>query len=444
MKFPPGFVWGVATSAYQIEGATEEDGRGVSMWDTFSRIPGRVERGETGEVACEHYHRYREDVALMADLGVTSYRFSVAWPRVQPDGRGGPNPKGLDFYSRLVDTLLEHGIDPCPTLYHWDLPQPLSDAGGWLVRDTAHRFAEYAAVVAQRLGDRASTWITHNEPSVSAFYGYGLGRYAPGEMRMLDVFPVVHHLLLSHGLAVRAMRPHLRGDAITGIAHNLSFGRPVSPAPADSDAAELLTALQVHLFCDPAFLGGYPSAVLEHMPVGNAVRDGDLALLTEGHDFLGVNYYGPQYVTAALPGDPLPFRLVDPPEGVRRNELGIAIEPAGLAELLGYLRTRYRSALPPIIITENGTACPDVPAPDGRVEDHDRVSYMDRHLRAVRVAIAEGSDVRGYYVWSLLDNFEWTFGYSKRFGLVHVDRATRERIPKASYHWYRDLIAATR
>lgn len=443
--FPPHFVWGVATSAYQIEGAVDEDGRGVSMWDTFSHTPGRTERAETGDVACDHYHRYAEDVGLMADLGVHTYRFSVAWPRIQPLGRGRGNPKGLDFYSRLVDKLLEHGIAPCPTLYHWDLPQPLSDAGGWLARDTAYHFAEYGAIVAQALGDRASMWITHNEPAVSAFYGYALGRYAPGETRLLDVFPAVHHLLVSHGLAVQAMRPHLGPDARTGIAHNLALGKPLTTRPDDAAAAELITALQVHLFCDPAFRGGYPDELLAHMPVGDAVRDGDLALLTVGHDFLGVNYYGPQYVRAPSPDSPLPFDLTDEvPDGVRRNELGTPIAPTGLADLLGHLRDRYGPALPPIQLTENGTATPDVLAPDGTVDDRDRVSYLTQHLDVVREAINGGMDIRGYFVWSLLDNFEWTHGYGKRFGLVYVDYPTQKRIPKTSFYWYRDLISRRR
>jgi beta-glucosidase len=437
LTFPAGFVWGAATSAYQIEGAVTEDGRGRSIWDTFSR-----RLAENAEVACDHYHRYAEDVALLADLGVTTYRFSVAWPRIQPEGRGAPNRKGLDFYARLMDLLLDRGIAPCPTLYHWDLPQPLSDAGGWWIRDTAFRFAEYAEIVAAALGDRASMWITHNEPSVSAFYGYALGWYAPGETRLLDVFPVVHHLLLSHGLAVRAMRPHLAADARTGIAHNLALAKPVSASPADVAAAQLLTAIQVDLFCDPAFGGGYPASV--HMSVGDSIRDGDLALLAEGHDFLGVNYYGPQYTRAASPEDALPFGLVDPPHGTPRNDMGTPVEPQGLADLLGYLRSRYESRLPPLYLTENGTACADRPGVDGRIDDQDRVSYLADHLRVVGDAIERGADIRGYFVWSLLDNFEWTHGFSQRFGLVHVDYPTQRRTPKSSYHWYRDLITSQR
>jgi beta-glucosidase len=444
MRFPDGFDWGVATSAYQIEGAVGEDGRGVSMWDTFSHTPGRTHNGDTGDVACDHYHRCAEDVALIAGLGVTTYRFSVAWPRIQPDGHGSPNQKGLDFYSRLVDALLEHGVQPCPTLYHWDLPQPLADKGGWLTRDTAERFAEYAGIVAATLGDRASLWITHNEPQVSAFYGYSLGRYAPGETRLLDIFGVVHHLLISHGLAVQAMRPHLRPDARTGIAHNLAIGRPLSTDPADTPAADLLTSLQVHLFCDPALIGAYPEELLSHLPTRNACHDGDLALLTEGHDFLGVNYYGPQYAAAPTPGSPLPFDLTESaPASVPRNTMGTPIDPTGLTELLTHLQTRYGESLPPLYLTENGTACPDQLAPDGTIADTDRIAYLQRHLEVVHDAIATGADIRGYSVWSLLDNFEWSHGYSQRFGLIHVDYPTQTRTPKASYHWYKSQITTT-
>jgi len=439
MTFPPDFAWGVATSAYQIEGAVDEDGRGVSMWDTFSRTPGRTERGETGDVACDHYHRYAEDIALMADLGVTTYRFSIAWPRIQPDGRGAVNQKGLDFYAGLIDALLERGIAPCPTLYHWDLPQPLADAGGWDTRDTAHRFADYAGIVAEALGDRASMWITHNEMAVSAFYGYALGLYAPGETRLLDIFPVVHHLLLSHGLATQAMRPHLASEAKVGVAHNLALCRPISDRPEDAAAADLVTALQVHLFYDPALLGSYPQAVLDHMPTHDAIRDGDLAVIGEGQDFAGVNYYGPAYAAAPAEG-PLPFELAGAPDAMPVNDMGTPIDPSGLSELLDHLRDRYGAALPPIYLTENGTACPNV-VRDGAVDDPDRIAYLDAHLRVVRTAMHAGHDVRGYFVWSLLDNFEWTYGYGKRFGLVYVDYPTQQRIPKASYHWYRRLIS---
>jgi beta-glucosidase len=443
LLFPAGFTWGVATSAYQIEGAVAEHGRGPSIWDTFSHAPGRTANGDHGDVACDHYHRYAEDVALMADLGVTGYRFSVAWPRIQPTGRGAPDQRGLDFYSRLVDALLRRGIEPCLTLYHWDLPQPLEDAGGWLSRDTAERFAEYAGIVAGALGDRVRVWVTQNEPVVTAFYGYGLGIHAPGRTLLLDVFPVVHHLLTSHGLAVQAMRPRLRPDAVTGIAHSLGLGRPAGPGAADAAAARALTAMQVHLYTDPAFGGGYPREVLEILPAAGqqVIRDGDAALAALGHDFLGVNYYAPQYARAPSPGNPLPFDLAEPPPQLPRSGMGLAVDPSGLTELLLHLADRYGPALPPAYITENGTPGHDQRGPDGGVRDPDRISYLEGHLTALRAAMDRGVDVRGYYCWSLLDNFEWTFGYDMRFGLVYVDFGSQRRIRKTSYRWYSDLIA---
>ena len=446
LRFPDGFTWGVATAAYQIEGAVTEDGRGPSIWDTFSHTPGWTANGDTGDVACDHYHRYPEDVTLMADLGVDAYRFSIAWPRIQPTGSGAPNQKGLDFYSRLVDALLARGIQPNPTLYHWDLPQPLEDAGGWQSRDTAERFAEYAGIMAAALGDRVPRWFTHNEPVVTAFYGYALGIHAPGRTLMLDVFPVVHHLLTSHGMAVQAMRPHLRPAATTGIAHNLGLGQPAGPGPEDAAAADALTALQVHLYTDPAFGGGYPDTVLDLLPAAGqaAIRDGDAALAALGHDFLGVNYYSPQYARAASPGNPLPFDLAEPPAGLPRSQMGWSVEPDRFTALLLHLADRYGDALPPVYVTENGVPGPDQPGPDGAVRDPDRMSYLDGHLRALRAAMDRGVDVRGYFCWSLLDNFEWSFGYDMRFGLVYVDFPTQRRIPKASYYWYRDLIAGRR
>jgi beta-glucosidase len=445
MRFPDGFTFGVATAAYQIEGAVSEDGRGRSIWDTFSHTPGRTANGDTGDTACEHYHRYAEDVALLADLGVGAYRFSIAWPRIQADGSGPANQRGLDFYSRLVDTLLERGIQPTPTLYHWDLPQALEDAGGWQSRDTAERFAEYAGIVAGRLGDRVPLWFTHNEPVVSAFYGYALGVHAPGKALLLDVFPVVHHMLISHGLAVQAMRPYLRPGARTAIVHNLALGRPAGPAPEDTAAALALSELTVHLFTDPAFGAGYPAAALDLLPdtAAAAIRDGDTDLTALGHDVLGVNYYAPQYAVAPSAGNPLPFELAEPPAGLPRSGLGGSVEPAGLVELLEHLRGRY-PALPPVYLTENGAAYPDTVGADGSVHDPDRIAYLAGHLDAVRTAIDRGVDVRGYFCWSLLDNFEWAFGYDLRFGLVHVDYPTQRRTPKSSFAWYRDQIRQER
>jgi beta-glucosidase len=439
MGFPDGFLFGVATAAYQIEGAVGEDGRGPSIWDTFSHQPGRTANGDTGDVACDHYHRHAEDVALIADLGVGAYRFSIAWPRVRPTGSGPVNSRGLDFYSRLVDELLEHDIAPAPTLYHWDLPQPLEDAGGWLSRDTAERFAEYAGIVAERLGDRVPLWFTHNEPGVSAFYGYGLGVHAPGRALLLECFPAVHHMLLSHGLAVAAMKPYLREGARTAIVHSLGLARPAGPTPEDAAAARALTALSVHLFTDPALRGEYPPEALALLPDTSAIRDGDLALTAAGHDVFGVNYYSPQYALAPSAGNPLPFEMAEPPAGLPRSGLGGSVEPDGLVELLEHLRERYPD-LPPILITENGAAYPDAVAEDGAIHDADRIAYLAGHLDAVRTAIGRGVDVRGYFCWSLLDNFEWSYGYDMRFGLVHVDYATQRRTPKQSFSWYRDQV----
>jgi beta-glucosidase len=442
MRFPAEFSFGVATSAYQVEGAVGEDGRGASIWDTFSHTPGRTADDATGDVACDHYHRYQQDVALLAGLGVDAYRFSIAWPRVQPTGSGPANQAGLDFYDRLVDALLAAGVQPTPTLYHWDLPQPLEDAGGWQNRATAERFAEYAALVAARLGDRVPLWFTHNEPVVTAFYGYALGVLAPGRTLLLDVFPVVHHLLLSHGLAVGAMVGHLREGARTGIVHNLALARPAGDTPADRAAADTLTALTVHLYTDPAFGGGYPDGALALLPPATlaAIQDGDAALISAGHDVLGVNYYAPQYARAPSPGNQLPFDLAEPPAGLPRTMMGGSNEPAGLVELLEHLRARYPGTLPPILLTENGAAYPDQVGTDGTVDDQDRVGYLAGHLDAVGTALERGVDVRGYYCWSLLDNFEWAFGYAMRFGLVHVDFDTQARTPKASYHWFRERI----
>ncbi|WP_229402577.1 GH1 family beta-glucosidase [Micromonospora okii] len=441
--FPAGFRWGVSTSAYQIEGAPTAAGRGPSIWDTFAHAPGRVADGSTGDVACDHWHRHAEDVALMSGLGVSAYRFSVAWPRVQPGGTGPANAPGLDFYDRLVDDLAAAGIDPVATLYHWDLPQPLEDAGGWLHRDTAARFAEYADLVAARLGDRVKLWITLNEPFVHMSMGYGTGEHAPGRALLFDAFPAAHHQLLGHGLAVAALRA--RTASPVAIANNYS---PVSVAgDADADraadgrgdadrAAAAYDALHNRLFTDPLLGLGYPD-----LPGANpeAVRDGDLAVIAAPIDVLGVNYYNPTGVRAPDEGSPLPFELVEL-AGYPRTAFGWPVAPDGLRELLTGLRERYGDRLPPIQVTESGCAYDDVPDAEGRVHDPERIAYLDGHLRAVRAAIDDGVDVTGYFVWSLLDNWEWAEGFTKRFGLVHVDFATQARTPKSSYAWFRDTV----
>ncbi|MEU4401285.1 GH1 family beta-glucosidase [Micromonospora orduensis] len=437
-EFPAGFRWGVSTSAHQIEGAATADGRLPSIWDTFAHSPGRIGDGSSGAVACDHYHRYTEDVALMAGLGVSAYRFSIAWPRVQPTGAGPVNAAGLDFYDRLVDELLAAGVDPVATLYHWDLPQPLEDAGGWLNRDTAARFAEYADLAAARLGDRVRLWITLNEPFVHMSMGYGMGVHAPGRMLLFDAFGVAHHQLLGHGLAVAALRA--RTTSPVAIANNYSPVRVLGDSDADRAAGAAYEALHNRLFTDPLLGRGYPD--LPGFDPG-LVRPGDLDTIAAPIDVLGVNYYNPTGVRAPEEGSPLPFDLV-PLDGYPRTAFDWPVAPDGLRELLGWLRDTYGDGLPPIEITESGCAYDDVPDADGQVVDPERIAYLDGHLRAVRAAIDDGVDVRGYFVWSLLDNWEWAEGFTKRFGLVHVDYATQRRTPKSSYTWMRDVIAASR
>ncbi|MEU6074763.1 GH1 family beta-glucosidase [Micromonospora sp. NPDC047074] len=432
-EFPAGFRWGVSTSAHQIEGGTES--RGPSIWDTFARSPGRIADGSTGDVACDHYHRHAEDVALLAGLGVSAYRFSIAWPRVRPTGDGPVDTRGLDFYDRLVDDLLARGIDPVATLYHWDLPQPLEDAGGWLNRDTAHRFAEYADATAARLGDRVKLWITLNEPFIHLSLGHATGEHAPGRTLLFDALPVAHHQLLGHGLAVAALRA--RTASPIAIANNYTPVRPAGDTAADRAAVAAYEALHNRLFTDPLFGRGYPDGL---GPDGTVVRDGDLAVIAAPIDVLGVNYYNPTGVRAPQEGSPLPFELA-PVEGYPRTAFDWPVAPDGLHELLGWLHRTYGDDLPPIQITESGCAYDDAPDADGRVHDPERIAYLDGHLRAVRAAMDEGVDVTGYFVWSLLDNWEWAEGFTKRFGLVHVDFDTQLRTPKSSYAWFRDLIS---
>jgi beta-glucosidase len=440
-RFPGGFTWGVATSAFQIEGATGEDGRGDSIWDVFCRKPGAVRDGQNADVADDHYHRWGEDVELMAGLGVGAYRFSLAWPRVQPTGRGPANPAGLDFYERLTDALLARGITPVPTLYHWDLPQPLESEGGWLARDTAARFAEYAALAAGRLADRIPLWITLNEPFVVTAYGYALGFHAPGVSLMLDALPTAHHQLLGHGLATAALRS--AGARQVAITNNYAPAWPASGGDADRAAAHAYDILHNRLFTDPVLSGGYPDLSPFGLSGGlDCVRDGDLGVISAPVDALGVNYYMPMRLSA-LPDSLLPFQM-EPIPGYPVTAFGWPVIPAGLTELLILLKDRYGAALPPVYITENGCSADDQMNAAGVIGDEARISYLDGHIRAVREAMEAGVDVRGYFVWSLMDNFEWTEGFHQRFGLVHVDFATQRRTPKDSFGWYRDLIAAQR
>ncbi|MEU2613943.1 GH1 family beta-glucosidase [Micromonospora sp. NPDC007271] len=433
-EFPAGFRWGVSTSAYQIEGATAADGRGPSIWDTFAGTPGRIADGSSGAEACDHYHRYAEDVALLAGLGVSGYRFSIAWPRVQPTGTGPANPTGLDFYDRLVDTLLDAGVDPVATLFHWDLPQALEDAGGWLHRDTPALFAAYADLAAARLGDRVKLWITLNEPFIHMSLGHGLGVHAPGRTLLLDAFPVAHHQLLGHGLAVAALRA--RGTGPVAIANNYSPVRLIGETEADRAAGAAYDALHNRLFTDPLLGLGYPAGMNFDPGV---VRDGDLEVIAAPLDVLGVNYYSPTGIRAAEEDSPLPFEIV-PLTGYPRTAFDWPVAPDGLRDLLLRLRDTYGDALPPIQVTESGCAYDDVPGADGRVHDPERIAYLDGHVRAVREAIDAGVEVTGYFVWSLLDNWEWAEGFTKRFGLVHVDYATQRRTPKSSYAWFRDHV----
>jgi beta-glucosidase len=441
-RFPGDFTWGVATSAYQIEGAVTEDGRTESVWDVFCRKPGAIRDGQTGDVAADHYHRWGEDIGLMAELGLNAYRFSIAWPRVQPDGKGPGSELGLDFYDRLTDSLLARGITPVPTLFHWDMPQPLEDEGGWLSRETSYRFAEYARLAAERLADRIPMWITLNEPFVVLAYGYALGMHAPGRELMLGALPVGHHQLLGHGLAASALRA--AGVRQVAIANLYSPAWPASASEADVAAARAYDALHNRMFADPLFLGSYPD--LSAFGVGGGgmecVRDGDLEVISAPLDALGVNYYSPTRLSA-LPESPLPFQM-EPIPGYPVTAFGWPVIPAGLTELLTMMAERYPGRLPPVYITENGCSVDDEVAADGTVDDQPRISYLESHVRAVRDAMTAGVDVRGYFVWSLIDNFEWSEGYHQRFGLVHVDFETQRRTPKASFAWYRDLIAAQR
>ena len=455
MSFPDGFVWGAATAAYQIEGAAGEDGRTPSIWDTFSHTPGRVLDGDTGDVAADHYHRWADDVAAMGELGLTAYRFSISWSRVLAGGR--LNRAGADFYSRLVDGLLERGIDPVATLYHWDLPQELEDAGGWPVRDTALRFAEYAEAIGRVLGDRVHTWTTFNEPWCSAYLGYASGVHAPGRTEPAAALAAAHHLNLAHGLAGRALRRVVSPDARLSVTLNLHQVRGVTPA--DADAVRRIDAIGNRVFLGPMLDGAYPADLLADtagITDWSFVRDGDEAAIAVPLDVLGVNYYTPTLVRAwdgtsprvmadgHRAGPASPWVGCEDIEFVRQpgpyTEMGWSIDATGLTDLL--LRLHQDHPGLPLMITENGAAFDDRVDPDGRVRDDRRIGYLRDHLRAVERAIDAGVDVRGYFAWSLLDNFEWSYGYAKRFGVIHVDYETQRRTWKDSAHWYREVISA--
>jgi len=434
-RFPPGFVLGAATSAYQIEGAVTADGRAPSIWDDFCRLPGAIADGSSGETACDHYHRLQSDLDLMQGLGIAAYRFSISWPRVRPEGRGAINEPGLAFYERLVDGLLARGIQPFATLYHWDLPARLQrESGGWADRGTAEAFAEYAALMAARLGDRVKSFTTHNEPWVSATLGHETGVFAPGIRSRATAMQVAHHCLVSHGLATQAVRS-ARPDAAVGIVLNLAPVYPASDEPEDVLQAQRDDGLLVRWYLDALLLGRYPADVLDY--VGSdapRIRPGDMRLVTEPLDFIGINFYNPMFSGAGR-------RWIPAREGAPVTAMGWEVSPRDFTQLLLRLNRDY--PLPPLYIAENGAAYEDRLV-NGEVDDEPRRAYLESHLRAVADAIDQGVDLRGYFVWSLFDNFEWSAGYAKRFGIVHVDYATQERRPKRSARWYSRLLRAVR
>jgi beta-glucosidase len=450
LPFPQGFTWGAATAAYQIEGAVRADGRGPSVWDTFSHLPGNVRGGDTGDIASDSYHRYREDVALMASLGLRAYRFSVPWPRVQPDGRGAVNQRGLDHYRALIDELSAHDIAPAVTLYHWDLPQALQDSGGWAARDTAQRFAEYAAIVAAALGDRVTRWITVNEPQVVASHGYRTGEHAPGVRDAAAAAAATHHLLLGHGLAAQAVRVAAPGVPV-GITFDMHPVQVQDGSDLVEQAREITDASLNGLFLDPVLQGSYPGAARPDLvPPPHLIAAGDMETISQPLDFLGVNYYSCIYLRA---GDPADLRRGEElsragapgvveyrPAGLPRTAMGWLVDPEGLYDVL--MRLSKDAPGLPLFVTENGCAAEDYVNPDGEVNDVERVSYLHRHLDAAARAIRDGASLAGYFVWSLLDNFEWARGYQKRFGIVFVDFGTQRRVPKASARFYSEVIRA--
>jgi beta-glucosidase len=447
MRFPDDFLWGTATASYQIEGAVGEGGRGASIWDTFSHTPGKVYRGDTGDIACDHYHRLEGDLGLMADLGLRAYRFSVAWPRVQPSGSGTPNREGLDFYRRLVDGLRQRDIVPMLTLYHWDLPQALEDRGGWTNRETSERFAEYAGVVYEALSEEVGHWITLNEPWVASWMGHGLGVHAPGRRDSAAALAATHHLLLGHGLAMERMRS-ARDSNQLGVTVNLHPGHPSRNTEADREAARRVDGQANRLYLDPLFHGEYPDDIFSYYGERGAdlsfVREGDLQKISVPIDFLGINYYfrntvreAPAEVGKSIPFTDLGARPVIP-HAAEKTAMGWPVEPEGLTEMLVRIKDEYADV--PIYVTENGRAVNDYIDPEGDVDDEERIAYLDSHFRAAHEAIERGVDLRGYMVWSFLDNFEWAEGYSKRFGIVFVEYGTQRRVPKSSARWYAGVI----
>ena len=446
ITFPKDFLWGAATSGYQIEGAPATDGKGASIWDHFTHLPGKILHGDTGDRACDTYDpaRLTADLDLMTELGLKSYIFSVQWPRIQPDGRGPANAKGLDYYRRLVDGLGQRGIVPALTLYHWELPQALQERGGWLERDTVERFVDYAAILHDALGAQVPYWITQNEPHTSSWLGHGSGRHAPGITGDENALKAAHHLLLSHGRVIQALRPGGgggSGETRFGAVIAVTPVRPANPSnPADVAAAIRVDGEQNRLFLDPIFLGEYPRDIRARYREATRdfdfVQPDDLAVIHTPPDFLGVNYYTPT-VIAAGPDDRLELRAPMGPA----TAMGWAIDPAGMHEVLTRVQREYSGNLP-LIVSENGASFRDYLDPEGRCHDPERVEFLQAHLREARRAVADGVPLTGYFVWSLLDNFEWDSGYRERFGLTYVDYATQRRVPKTSFHWYHDTIMA--
>jgi len=447
LTFPETFLWGAATSSYQIEGAWQEDGRGESIWDRFAHTPGNISDGSNGDVACDHYHRWRDDVALLKQLGVHAYRFSIAWPRILPTGRGAINQKGLDFYSRLVDELLKNDIQPVATLYHWDLPQTLHDQGGWPVRATAEAFVEYIDIVSRHLGDRVKYWMTHNEPWCASFLSYQIGEHAPGWKDWPAAIAASHHLLLSHGWAVPVLRRNSPGAEV-GIVLNPSPGYPASPSSYDLDAYRQHDGYMNRWFLDPLYGRQYPADMLADYtkagflpPTGPAwLHDGDLEAIAVPTDFLGVNYYTREVArSSAIPEDQNAPRTVIRAPREEWTEMNWEVYPNGLCDLLMRITTDYR--VPKLYITENGASYSDGPDEHGRIHDIRRLRYVHAHLAASHRAIANGVPLAGYFIWSLMDNFEWAHGYSQRFGITWVDYETQQRLLKDSALWYQQTIA---
>lgn len=432
--FPNDFIWGASTSSYQIEGAVDADGRGKSIWDIFCHTPGRVKGGDTGDIACDHYHRWREDIELLSHGGFTAYRFSTAWPRIMPTGAGIVEGRGLDFYERLVDELTARGITPWLCLYHWDLPQALQDQGGWINRDIAEKFADYARVVAKRLGDRVKHWAMFNEPNVHAVFGHGVGNHAPGLTGLSNMLAAAHHQNLAQGRALQALRAE-HSDLRLGTVISLQPVRPASEREVDRHAAERFDAMWNGAYLDPLIKGSYPAEVATDFAPLTA--PGDLATIKQRIDYLGVNYYAPMYITDA-PASLFGAWFGAVPAGTRFTSIGWPIDAGGLTEELIRLRDRYGD--PELYVTENGACYDDPIAADGTVHDEDRIAYLREHLAAAHRAIEAGVKLRGYFVWSLLDNFEWAEGYSRRFGIVNVDFATLKRTPKASFAYLAGLM----